>query len=442
MMTCALLAALRQEGADPCAFKCGPDYIDPMFHRTVLGIESHNLDLFLSEEKTVRRLYDRYAQGHDAAICEGVMGFYDGVGGVTTQASAWHLASVLELPVLLVICPRGAGLSLAALVKGVQQFRPDSHLAGILLNDCKPMLYHLLAPMLEQETGLPVLGYLPPLQEAVWESRHLGLLTAGEVVGLAAKIEALGRQARHTLDLQRIRELCSTPRTTTRSVRQDMQKPQLRIAVARDEAFCFCYEETLDALRDAGGDPVFFSPLQNDALPPRCGGLYLPGGYPELYAEPLSRNESMRAAIQEAVQNGLPTVAECGGFLYLGRTLQDTAGRTWPMAGVLPGQGVRTEHLVRFGYAELVAKADSMLLRAGDHVPVHEFHYWDSTCNGTDCLVCKPAGCRQWEAGFATSRLFASFAHLYMAGTPQLARRFVSAAVQYKEEQLCQHRSN
>lgn len=444
VMTCALLAALRQEGADPCAFKCGPDYIDPMFHRTVLGIESHNLDLFLSDEKTVRNLYARYLQGHDAAICEGVMGFYDGVGGVTTDASAWHLSSALDLPVLLVIRPKGASLTLAAMVKGLQQFRSDSHLAGILLNDCKPMLYPMLAPMLEKETGLPVLGYLPPLPEAVWESRHLGLLTAKEIADLAEKIETLGHKARQTLDLRLLRELCGTPRKTG-DPRNPQAKgiPRARIAVARDTAFCFCYEETLDAIRNAGGEPVFFSPLRDAVLPPHCGGLYLPGGYPELYAETLSRNESMRAAVQAAVQNGLPTVAECGGFLYLGKTLQDTAGHTWPMVGALPGQGLRTEHLVRFGYAELVAKADSMLFRAGERVPVHEFHYWDSTCNGADCLVCKPTGSRQWEAGFATSSLFASFAHLYMAGTPQLARRFVSTAVQYEEEKLpCRHHSN
>ena len=174
-LTCALLAALKRRGQDPCSFKSGPDYIDPMFHRAVLGVESHNLDLFFSAPETVRALYAQAAAGHGAAVCEGAMGFYDGLGGVSDTASAWHLADTLGLPVLLVVQPRGASLTLAAQINGLKQFRTPSHLAGILLNDCAPHLYALLAPMLERETGLPVLGYLPHLPDAALESRHLGL---------------------------------------------------------------------------------------------------------------------------------------------------------------------------------------------------------------------------------------------------------------------------
>lgn len=434
-MTCALLAAFRQQGLAPCAFKCGPDYIDPMFHRAVLGIESHNLDMFLSGEKTVRSLFARYSSGHGAAVCEGVMGFYDGVGGTTSQASAWHVADVLDLPVLLVLRPKGASLTLAALVRGLKEFRKNSHLAGILLNDCKPMLYQMLAPMLEQETGLPVLGFLPPMEEAQLESRHLGLYTAGEVADLAKRIQALGRQAQKTIRLEAIRQLC-TRMLPTYAAPQFSNSGRAKIAIARDEAFCFCYGETLDALRDAGAELLFFSPLDDADLPDSCGGLYLPGGYPELHAERLSGNGSMRRAIREAVQRGIPTVAECGGFLYLGQTLEDMNGKVWPMAGVLPGAGIRTGKLVRFGYANLTAQKDNLLLRAGECVPIHEFHYWDSTENGTACTARKPRGDRSWNCGFAGASLFASFAHLYMAGTPMLAQRFVTAAEKYERKQL------
>lgn len=434
VMVCALLAALRQQGFSPCAFKCGPDYIDPMFHRAVLGMESHNLDLFLSDENVVRSLFARYSTGHDAAICEGVMGYYDGLGGTTPRASAWHLADSLQLPTLLVLRPKGASLTLAALVRGLQSFREESHLAGILLNDCKPMLYQTLAPMLERETGLPVLGYLPPMEQAKFESRHLGLYTTGEITDLADRVEALGRQARETLDLQRILKLCRRPdRSQPGMVVQE--KEETTIAVAKDKAFCFCYAETLDALRRAGAKPVFFSPLRDRQLPSGCGGLYLPGGYPELYAQELSRNEAMRRAIQTAVREGMPTVAECGGFLYLGQTLEDSQGAAWPMADVLPGQGMRTDRLVRFGYAQLTAETDNLLLRAGESIPVHEFHYWDSTDNGEACTARKPMGKRSWKCGFASTHLFASFAHLYMAGTPQLAQRFADAALQYERKQ-------
>ena len=189
-VTCALLAALKKRGMDPCAFKSGPDYIDPMFHRSVLGVESHNLDLYLSAKNTVRELYAHYAAGHGAVVCEGAMGFYDGQG-LTTRASAWELADALDLPVLLVVQPKGASVTLAAEIQGLVHFKPESHIAGILLNDCSEKLFRMLKPLLETETGLPVLGYLPRLPQAVVESRHLGLKTAGEITDLAQKIGLL-----------------------------------------------------------------------------------------------------------------------------------------------------------------------------------------------------------------------------------------------------------
>ena len=176
-VTCAVLTALQRRGTDPCAFKCGPDYIDPMFHRSALGVESHNLDLYLSAPDKVRTLYARYAAGHGAAVCEGAMGFYDGQG-LTTRASAWELADTLALPVLLVVQPKGASITLAAELRGLLQFRTPSHIVGILLNDCSEALYKTLRPMLEAETGLPVVGYLPHLPGCAIESRHLGLKTA------------------------------------------------------------------------------------------------------------------------------------------------------------------------------------------------------------------------------------------------------------------------
>ena len=428
-VVCALLAALKQRRADPCAFKSGPDYIDPMFHRAVLGVESHNLDLYLSRPDTVRTLYARYAAGHGAAVCEGAMGFYDGQN-MTPTASAWHLADTLDLPVLLVVQPKGVSVTLAAQINGLKTFRTPSHLAGILLNDCSEKLCNLLKPMLERETGLPVLGYLPHLPDAVIESRHLGLKMAGEIRDLQQKIEHLANAL--VLDWDKL--LTVTDKASPSSphpVPTRHLPPNPRIAVAKDEAFCFAYAETLDALRDAGAELCFFSPVRDTALPEGIGGLYLPGGYPELYAEALSRNETMRASIRQAVENGLPTAAECGGFLYLGQSLEDTNGTVWSMAGVLPGDGIKVGRLVRFGYAELTARADSMLFRAGERLPIHEFHHWDSTENGTAFTAAKTDG-RSWDCGFANEHFYAGFPHLYWAGTPR-PRRFVEAAARYFE---------
>ena len=431
-MTCALLMALKRRGCAPCAFKSGPDYIDPMFHRAVLGVESRSLDLFFSAPETVRALYAKGAAGHGAAVCEGAMGFYDGLGGVSDRASAWHLADTLDLPVLLVVEPKGQSLTLAAELKGLDSFRTPSHIAGILLNNCTARMYALLAPMLEKETGLPVLGFLPKLPEAVIGSRHLGLYTAAEVENLQQKLALLADAAEEHIDWPRLLALCEKePPALPEKAPQPPAR--VRIAVAQDEAFCFTYAETLEAFRDAGAEVVFFSPLRDTALPENIGGLYLPGGYPELHARELSENTSLLREIKQKIESGLPTAAECGGFLYLGQSLTDAEGQSWPMAGVLPGEAKDAGRLVRFGYAALSADSDSMLFRAGESFPIHEFHHWDSTANGAALAAKKPVGGAEWRCGFVNEHFYAGFPHLYWAGTP-LPQRFAAAAENYRRD--------
>ena len=431
-MTCALLMALKRRGCAPCAFKSGPDYIDPMFHRAVLGVESRSLDLFFSAPETVRTLYAKGAAGHGAAVCEGAMGFYDGLGGVSDRASAWHLADTLGLPVLLVVEPKGQSLTLAAELNGLVNFRTPSHIAGILLNNCTARMHALLAPMLEKETGLPVLGFLPKLPEAVIGSRHLGLYTAAEVENLQQKLALLADAAEEHIDWPRLLALCEKePPALPEKAPQPPAR--VRIAVAQDEAFCFTYAETLEAFRDAGAEVVFFSPLRDTALPENIGGLYLPGGYPELHARELSENTSLLREIKRKIEFGLPTAAECGGFLYLGQSLTDAEGQSWPMAGVLPGEAKNAGRLVRFGYAALSADSDSMLFRAGESFPIHEFHHWDSTANGTALAAKKLVGGVAWRCGFVNEHFYAGFPHLYWAGTP-LPQRFAAAAENYRRD--------
>ena len=413
-LTCGLLAAWKARGLDLRAFKCGPDYIDPMFHSQVLGVPSRNLDLFLQGEAGVRRTF-AWAAGTDLALAEGAMGFYDGRKG-TDQASAWAAAEALDLPVLLAVRPQGASLTLAAQVRGLMEFRQPSHIAGLVLTGCKPGLYDHLAPILERETGLPVLGHLPPMEEAVLPSRHLGLWTAGEISDLTARFAAIGAQLERSVDLDALLSLAAEAEAP--AVREDYAEPRSTIAVARDEAFCFCYADNLDALERAGAELAYFSPLRDRELPSQADGLYLVGGYPELYARQLSENGAMRKSIRQAVAAGLPTVAECGGFLYLQQTLEDDRGGVWPMAGALPGAGFRTDRLQRFGYKVLTAGADSLLLRQGEVVSAHEFHYWD-------CTEREPV---------LTPSLYAAFPHLHFGGEMPLAERFVEAAVRWRGE--------
>ena len=434
-MTCAILQALVDRGMRPVAFKCGPDYIDPMFHSEIIGAKSRNLDLFFLGADTTCRLLAENTAGSSLAVVEGVMGYYDGIG-MSSDAGAYDLARTTGTPAILVADARGRALSAAALVKGLAEFRPDSGLRGVILNRCSPMLYPRLKACVEEEVGIPVFGYLPLMSECALESRHLGLKTAGEITDLAQKIGLLADALEANLDWATLEALTERPAPAPVPP-PALQTAGVRIAVAQDKAFCFAYAETLDCLRTAGAELVFFSPVHDTALPEDICGLYLPGGYPELYALPLSENKTMRDAIRDAVNGGLPTVAECGGFLYLGQTLEDASGTAWPMAGVLPGKGVKVGRLVRFGYADMTAKADSLLFHAGEHLYIHEFHHWDSTDNGSGFSVWKSEKA-QWECGFASMSLYAGFPHLYWAGTP-LPRRFVSGAKFYQRQKRNTH---
>lgn len=424
-VTCALLALFRKKGYEPCAFKCGPDYIDPMFHRSILDIESHNLDLFLDDEDTVKEVYNHYAALYDTAIVEGVMGHYDGLGGSTPFAGSWHVAETLDLPGILVIHPGKSSLTMAAEIQGLLQFREDSHIRGILLNNCRPAHVTGLSQMLEKETGLPVLGALPHVEGATLESRHLGLVKADEVQDLREKVGLLADALEENLDFDRLLSLCGNRPSHVRKI-ANTHKVRAVIALAADSAFDFIYRESMDVLWKTGADLYLFSPLKDKHLPEAATGLYLPGGYPELYAKELSENTAMREAIGTAIRDGMPTIAECGGFLYLSQTLDG-----YPMVGVLPGDAYKTEHPVRFGYANLQAHEDSLMFRKGETVPMHSFHYYESTQPGTDMTAVKPVTGKTWETGYMTKTMYAAFEHFSFAGKPELTERFLKAAEEY-----------
>ena len=432
ILTCGLLRAMTGRGIACEAFKCGPDYIDPMFHSRVLGVPSRNLDIFLQGREGVSR--SLACQRQPVALVEGAMGFYDGVAG-TTEASAWDVALTQQIPVILAVRPSGSSVTLAAQIRGLTAFRSPSLIAGLILTACRPALYERLRPVLEKETGLPVLGFLPPMEEAMLENRHLGLLTAGEIADFQSRFSAVAAQAEQTIDLEKVLALAAEAPVwpADHSVSADHScnlASSCVIAVARDEAFCFYYQDSLEALEKAGARLIFFSPLDDPALPD-CDGLYLGGGYPELYAAKLAENHPMLESISRAVRSGMPTVAECGGFLYLQNSLEDADGIKHKAAGVLPGEGFKTDRLQRFGYAWLKPETDSLLFRREETVPVHEFHYWDCTENGRDLILEKPDG-RKSRCGFVSPTMYAAFPHLHLGGVLPLAERFVEAAKKEK----------
>ena len=442
-VTSGILRCLAQRGINVHAYKCGPDYIDPMFHRFVLDTPCRNLDLYFSSEAQVRTLLAESARNDDdagetatLAVLEGVMGFYDGLGGTTETASAYHVAQATNTPVILIADGRGASLTLVAALKGIITYRHPSNVKGVIINRCTKSLAALLAPAIQQECGVPVLGYVPALPEFALESRHLGLVTAGEVHDLQERIDGIANTLKQTIDIDALLDLASAapPLEYEPSHTVPATDDAPLIAVANDEAFCFYYEESLELLRTLGARLAFFSPLAGDALPQDTCGVYLGGGYPELHAEALAANTTLACELRELHRKGLPLFAECGGFMYLQKTLTDIEGRTWPMAGVLPGEVHYTGKLSRFGYVELTAQHDGMGIDAGDTLRAHEFHYFDSTQNGCALHAVKYTG-KQWDCGVVEKRLFAGFPHFYLPNCQKLARGFVEAAAAFKHEE-------
>lgn len=434
-VTCALLQALVNRGNDPVAFKCGPDYIDPMFHSEVIGAKARNLDLFFLGEDTARRLLAENTGETGVAVIEGVMGYYDGIA-MSHEASAYDLARATGTPSVLVADARGCALSLAAEVRGFRDFRPDSGLKGVILNRCSPMLYPRLKDCVERETGLPVFGYLPNLPSCALESRHLGLVTAAEVENLREKLRELSEQAERSLDLGGLLRLAHGAPALVYSHREPSPPAEegLRVALARDRAFCFYYEDGLEELRRQGIDLVEFSPLEDKALPEGACGLYLGGGYPELYAQALSQNAAMRQSVRQAVKGGMPCVAECGGFLYLHETLEDEKKISWPMAGAISARAYPINRLGRFGYVTLTAEEDNLLCARGETLPAHEFHYWESTDPGRGFHARKPQSNRAWDCAHVSPTLYAGFPHFHFASRPEAARRFAEACRRFREE--------
>ncbi|MEE6146444.1 cobyrinate a,c-diamide synthase [Olsenella sp. YH-ols2223] len=430
-VTCGLLRLLARQGLSPRACKCGPDFIDPMFHREVVGVPSRNLDLYLSGEADVRRLLAKGADGEGVTVVEGVMGYYDGVG-LTDEASSWDVARRTETPCVLVVDARGRARTLAAEVVGVRRMREDSRVAGVVLNRASAAAFPALRRAVEEESGVPVLGYLPQLEGAALESRHLGLVTAAEVERLGEKVDLVADALAETLDVEALLALArQAPPLAYEPRGLAPVAAGARVAVARDEAFCFYYEDALDTLHELGCELVGFSPLSDGRLPEDACGLYLGGGYPELHAAALEANARMRAEVARAVRSGLPTVAECGGFLYLHDALEGADGTWYEMAGVVHARAFRCDRLRRFGYVGLESRVDGLLAARGGALRAHEFHYWDSEDPGASFSATKPRSGRSWECVHATPTLHAGFPHVDLYSEVGAATRFARACRDY-----------
>lgn len=430
-ITCGILQALLDRGNDARAFKCGPDYIDPMFHKYVLGVSGGNLDTWFLDESKIQSMLTDQVPNTDGCctVIEGVMGFYDGVAGISTQASAYDVARVTDTPVILILDGRGASLSLCAVMKGFLEYRTDHHIRGVILNRTSKALAERLHPLIE-EMGVGFLGYVPECTEARLESRHLGLIMPEELDSLRENIKKLGKKIEETVDLDLLLTIAGEASPLEAepylSRKEDRKEAVVRIGVASDQAFCFYYQENLSLLERMGAVLVPFSPLKDSALPGDIDGLLLGGGYPENYAAGLEANKVMRNQIRTRISEGLPVLAECGGFLYLHEQLEGSDGLLYQMAGVISGRAFKTEKLGRFGYIELEASESSCCLTEGEHIRGHEFHYWDSTSSGSAWLAKKPRSSQSWSCMHERGGMVAGFPHLYYPSNPDMIERWLA----------------
>lgn len=453
-VTAGIMAALVKKGLKVQPYKVGPDYIDPMFHTFVTGRYSRNLDSWMLEESVVTHLFTKSAKDVDISVIEGVMGFYDGLGGNSLTGSTAHVSKIVKAPVILVVNGEGASLSLAAMVKGFREFDPGVDIRGVILNNIKTdSHFELLKETIEENTGITVIGCLPKAEGYSFSSRHLGLVPSEEIFDLRNKIEYLAEQVSKTIDLELLVKIAAESNYCKDELKDELTgKPgcikfphgkRPRIAVARDKAFNFYYHDNLELLEELGAELKYFSPLEDTCLPEDIDGIYIGGGYPEVWAGELEENKGMKAALKEVVNSGIPAYAECGGYMYMMDRVTDKEGNTFEMTGIIPGRSTMTSKLQRFGYVEVEVKGGCVLSDMPAKVRAHEFHY------SVTALDEKPDSCYKviknrrnkeplsWECGVKVNNLLAGYPHIHFWANTLLAKEFVSKCAEYGAARIC-----
>jgi len=397
-----IMAALCRRGLRVQGFKIGPDFIDPTFHRAATGRASHNLDGWMLPRETNLEIFARATEDADVAVTEGVMGMFDGRDGLSLAGTTAEMAMWLDAAVVLVLDASALAGSAAAIVHGFDTLVPEVRVSSVVANFVAgPGHYEFLRQAIGARCRAEAVGYLPREAALVFPERHLGLHLASETL-TEDRLRALAECVESHADLDRLLCLGSRPRATA-PARKIRPNARVRIGIARDAGFCFYYEANLELLRACGAELVEFSPIADPTLPENLGGIYFGGGYPELYAERLAANSSMRRAVMDFVARDGPVYAECGGFMYLTEAIVDVDGRAWPMVGIFPARARMQAHLAKLGYIEV--ETDSGMARG------HEYRY--STVDQM------PA------AAYRAHRALGSYVHLHFQSCPRFAKEFV-----------------
>jgi cobyrinic acid a,c-diamide synthase len=435
-LTAGLIYALRRRGHVPVPFKVGPDYIDPGFHAAAAGMPAGNLDSWMVPPDQVLETLGRRVPPGAIAVIEGVMGLFDGRKGMGEIGSSAHVAKITRTPVVLVASGAKMARSAAAMVGGYVHFDRDVSFAGVVFNHLSgESHYQILKEAVDEHLGLPVFGYLPKDSGVAVPERHLGLLPAAEKEGLTGLLEKLADLVEENLDVDAILaaagEAGELPKPASAVFPPKPAKAACRIAVAKDEAFHFYYPENLELLESFGAEIVPFSPIHDRSMPEDTDGVFLGGGFPEMFAAQLSENAAMRSGLASAATEGMPVYAECGGYMYLAQKLRDFAGTAYPMAGVFAGTAVMHKRRRALGYVEVTGAKGNFLLPPGEACRGHEFHWSDmeNTCGAT--LYEKvPLG---EPAGEQVQTCVGSYIHLHFLSNPNVAKRFVEACIRYRQ---------
>ncbi|QLE43362.1 cobyrinate a,c-diamide synthase [Nostoc sp. C052] len=448
-VTLTLLASLRRRDRLVQSFKVGPDYIDPMFHQHVTGRACRNLDPVLTSEAYIQQCFARHSQLSEYALVEGVMGLFDGVsslvtshlsfvknkgqmtndkGQITDFASTAHIARLLDLPVVLVIdCSRLSG-SVAAIAHGYRSFDPRIKIAGVVLNRVGSDRHLFLLKDSLESLQIPILGVLRRQDNITIPDRHLGLVPTAELPELNALIDRLADLGDTCFDWQRLLPLLKSKPLPSHPSSPLSPLSPVKIAVARDRAFNFYYQDNLDLLQQLGAELVFWSPLEDADIPKDIQGMYFGGGFPEVFAQQLAENTSARDAVKTAILKGMPTIAECGGLMYLCEQITDFEGKSWSMAGVLPTSAVMGGRLT-LGYRRAVALQDNLLVNTGTTIYGHEFHRSHLTSTSTQPLFATSRyDCDEnmgYEGWGLPANVHASYVHLHWGESVEIPQQFL-----------------
>lgn len=435
-----ILAALKNRGLKVQSYKIGPDYIDPGFHEIASGRPSHNLDSWLVGEKKLAEIFLSTFGDSDIAVIEGVMGLYD--GGKNGISSTAEVAKILNAPVILVIDAKSMGTSAAAVALGFREFDKEINFAGVILNRLGSESHEKMIRDALKKIGVKCFGVLKRDENFILPERHLGLVPTAEN-NFSAVIEKISAAVETQVDLNNLISIAQSAETLQKnypSIHLSIYPSFIKIAVAKDEAFNFYYEESLRELEKLGAEIIFFSPLEDKILPKNIDGLILGGGFPEMFAGRLEKNISMRKSIKSAAENNLPIFAECGGYMYLMKSIKNFDGEIFKMCDVIPNRAEMTKKLQTVGYVEAALRKNCIIGAAGDKIHAHEFHFSIETENLAeeeifDCEKLRTG--KKYFVGYAEKNIVASYLHIHFAGCPNATKNFVDACKKFREGFLC-----